>query len=89
MGLVALMNHKVRSFREGAAGAWVRRAFAQGEAYVSAEPERERGNGVADSVPDDAHALAAPTGLLADLKHEAKMVRAAAPDLETTAPVLL
>ena len=63
MGLVALMNHKVRSFREGAAGAWVRRAFAQGEAYVSAEPERERGHGVSDSVPDAAHALASPTGL--------------------------
>ena len=36
----------------GLARAWVRRAFAQGEAYVSAEPERERGHGVADSVPD-------------------------------------
>ena len=60
MGLVALMNHKVRSFREGAAGAWVRRAFAQGEAYVSAEPERERGHGVADSVPDAAHVPAKP-----------------------------
>ena len=72
--------------------AWVRRAFAQGEAYVSAEwtglPEvcyghyfrpsgRELGyqrfatdtfarvHGVDDSVPDDAHALATPTGLLA------------------------
>jgi len=50
---------------EGAAGAWVRRALAQGEAYVSAEPERERVHGVDDSVPDDAHALAAPTGHLA------------------------
>ena len=53
------------SYLGGAAGAWVRRAFAQGEAYVSAEPERERDHGVVDSVPDDAHALAAPTGLLA------------------------
>ena len=32
---------------------WVWRAFAQGEAYVSAEPERERGHGVSDSVPDE------------------------------------
>jgi len=31
---------------------WVWRAFAQGEAYVSAEPERERVHGVDDSVPD-------------------------------------
>jgi len=32
---------KIRvTFHGGAAGAWVRRAFAQGEAYVSAEPER-------------------------------------------------
>ena len=67
MGLVALMNHTVRSFREGAAGAWVRRAFAQGEAYVSAEPERERDHGVVDSVPDDAHAPVAPTRHLAVL----------------------
>jgi len=32
---------------------WVWRAFAQGEAYVSAEPERERVHGVDDSVPDE------------------------------------
>ena len=51
----------------GLAGTWVRRAFAQGEAYVSAEPERERGHCVDDSVPDDAHAPAAPIGHLAVL----------------------
>jgi len=61
-------NHPVRKFFSGrAAGAWVRRAFAQGEAYVSAEPERERGHCVDDSVPDDAHAPAAPIGHLAVL----------------------
>jgi len=40
------------SFNGGVARVWVRRAFTQGEACVSAEPERERGHGVADSVPD-------------------------------------
>jgi len=41
--------------------------FMRGEAYVSAEPERERVHGVDDSVPDAAHAPVAPTGLLAML----------------------
>ena len=57
----------MRTFNGGAAGAWVRRALAQGEAYVSAEPERERDHGVADSVPDAAHAPVATTGHLAVL----------------------
>jgi len=34
--------------------------FMRGEAYVSAEPERERDHGVVDSVPAAAHALASP-----------------------------
>jgi len=36
-----------------AAEAWVRRGFAQGEAYVSAEPDRKRDHGVIDSMPDE------------------------------------
>ena len=59
----------MRKFYGGVARAWVRRTLAQGEAYVSAEPERERGHGVVDSVPDDTYALdRPPIGLLADLK---------------------
>ncbi len=60
----------------GLAGVWVRRALAQGEAYVSAEPERERGYGVADSVPDDAHAPAKPRlGISHDSISQSKFAR--------------
>jgi len=63
--LIAKESSSASDFIGGAMRVWVCRALAQGEAYVSAEPERERGHGVDDSVPDAAHTLIAPTGLLA------------------------
>ncbi len=41
-------------------GAWVQRVLAQAEACASAEAERQRGHGVADSVPGEAKPRQAP-----------------------------